>query len=199
MGKQLLIAINRTYGSGGHEIGKLLSDRLGIDFLDRTMLDKIASDEGVDVGELRKYDEKPRNPFLSRSVRGISNSPEEAVAKIQFNYILDKAAEGKSFVVIGRAADQILKDYPDLVRVYITGSMDTRIRRIMRIRNMDRPHARAAIRRHDRLRRLFHNTHAAKKWNDAAAYDLVLSSSPLGSGKAVDLLMDYLKLRGLVD
>lgn len=198
MGRQLIVAINRAYGSGGHEIGKILADRLGIGFLDREMLDEVAAENGLDAKELRPFDEKPRNPFLSRSVMGYSNSPEEAVAKFQFDMLLKKAEAGESFVVIGRCADQVLKDYPGLVKVFVTGRMDARIRRIMRIRNMDRPRARAAIRRHDRTRRHFHDAYAARKWNDMSAYDLVLSSSPLGTGKAAEVLESYLKIRGMI-
>ena len=88
MAKQLLVSISRTYGSGGHEIGRRLAERLGIGFVDRELLDHIAAEKGVDVKNLERYDERLKLPFLSRTVRGHSNAPEEALAEMQFDYIL---------------------------------------------------------------------------------------------------------------
>lgn len=201
MGKQLLITISRTYGSGGHEIGKELADRLGIGFLDRSILDKMGQELGMDPEKFRPFDEKVRNLLLSRTVRGLNerhtNSPEEILAKAQSKYILEQAEAGKSFVLIGRAGSQILKDYPGLVRFFITGDAEHRIRRIMQVRNMSRPEARNAIRRHDRTRKAYHNAYSSRKWGDPNGYEMMFSSSPLGIDGSVDLLESYLRLRGI--
>ena len=83
MGKQIIISISREYGSGGHEIGRKLAEKLGLPFYDRNLLDEVAKNSGSDVSELSAYDEKPRHFFLSRSVRGYSNSPAENIAELQ--------------------------------------------------------------------------------------------------------------------
>ena len=69
MGKQLIIAIGREFGSGGHEIGKILADKFGISFYDRNILDNMF--EGMEKTQevLKQYEEKTVNPFLSRRVR----------------------------------------------------------------------------------------------------------------------------------
>ena len=198
MGKQLLVSISRTYGSGGHEIGRRLAERLGIGFVDRELLDHIAAEKGVDVKNLERYDERLKLPFLSRTVRGHSNAPEEALAEMQFDYILKKAAAGESFVVIGRCVNQVLKDYECLSTIFISGDMESRIDRITEIRGMDRAKARVAIRRHDRARRAYHNHYSSRKWNDLAAYDLVLNSSKLGIENSIDAILHYLKLRNML-
>ena len=91
MGEQLIISIGREYGSGGHAIAEILAKRFELPMYDRNLLDHIAEEKGVDVNVLNKYDEKANNVFLSRRVRGFSNSPEEAIAEMQFNFIKDKA------------------------------------------------------------------------------------------------------------
>lgn len=203
MEKQILIALSRTYGSGGHEIGQLLADRLGIDLLDRELLDHMEKDGMINAEKMQAYDEKPRNFLLSRTVRefnqNYTNSPEEILAEEQFNYIRKKAASGQSFILVGRCGNEILKDYPDLVRIFIVGEREARIQRIMHIRNMDRATAWGTIRRHDRNRRIYNNAHSEFKWQDPDSYDLMLSSTPLGSTqKCMEVLYDYLKIRGII-
>ncbi|MQN01816.1 MAG: cytidylate kinase-like family protein [Lachnospiraceae bacterium] len=200
--KQLLVTISRTYGSGGHNIGKRLSEMLGIDFLDRGMLDSMSKELGIDAEKYRKYDEKVPNPLRSRSVQAmnlrISNSPEEMITRAQFRYIRDKAIEGKSFVLIGRAGSEILKDYPYLVRFFITGNIENRISRIMEVRGMDYSEAKKAVARHDRTRRAYHNAYSTGKWESPDNYELILSSSDLGVERSARFLYDYLKLRELI-
>ncbi|MDY5704476.1 MAG: cytidylate kinase-like family protein [Lachnospiraceae bacterium] len=199
MGKQIIIALSRTCGSGGREIGRELAKRLGIDFLDRELLDSIAEEKGVNPEKLRPFEEKARNLLISRTVRSIhgkhTNSPEEIVSQQQFDYILKKAQAGDSFVLIGRCGTQVLKDYPELVKVFVTGDSEHRIKRIMELFHMLRPEARNLIRKKDRQRKAYHNAYCSKKWGDPSAYDIMFSSSRLGVPGSVDLIMNYLDLR----
>ena len=109
MENQIIIALGREFGSGGHEAGQKLADRFGIKFLDHYLLQTIADEKCIDIDLLKKYDEKPKNRILSRTVSGYSNALEEHVANFQFDYIRRMADEGKSFVVIGRCAEHILR------------------------------------------------------------------------------------------
>ena len=105
--KQIIISVGREYGSGGHAIAEILSQRFGLPFFDRNLLEEIAQHKEVDVKSLEKYDETPRMPFLSRTVRGFNNSPEENIAMLQFDFLKKMANEGKSFEGISRI-DQFL-------------------------------------------------------------------------------------------
>ncbi len=198
MGKQIIVAISRSYGSGGHEIGRKLAAKLGIGFLDREILDNIAEKKGVSAETLHKYDEKRRNPLTSRTVRGFSNSPEDAVAEMQFDYLREKAREGESFVIIGRCGGQVLRDYEGLVNIYITGDYETRIERVITHRKCDRSQARGYIHKHDRSRRAYNN-HYDKNHTDIARYDLLMNSSKLGIDGTVDFLYSYIQAKGLLD
>ena len=82
MGKQLIIAVSREFGSGGHEIADILAKKFKIPIYDNNLLTEIANSKNLDVDTLEKYDEKPKNIFLSRSVRGYSNSLSEVLAQI---------------------------------------------------------------------------------------------------------------------
>ena len=105
MEKQVIISISREFGSGGHEIAEQIAKNLGFHFYDRSMLDDLAREKNLQIEDLEKYDEKPRNPFISRRVGGHTNSMEEIVAEMQFDYLREKADSGESFVIVGRCAE----------------------------------------------------------------------------------------------
>lgn len=109
MGKQLIIAVSREFGSGGHEIADILAKKFNIPIYDNNLLTEIANSKNLDVDTLEKYDEKPKNIFLSRSVRGYSNSLSGVLAQMQFDYIRELANKGESFVIVGRCAETVLK------------------------------------------------------------------------------------------
>lgn len=195
MGKQVIISISREYGSGGHEIAKILAERLGMAFYDRSMLDEIAKAMNTDVAELQKYDEKPVNRLLSRRVGNHTNSFEEIIAQIQFDYIQKKAESGESFVVVGRCAETVLRDYECLISVFVTGDREQKVKRVMEQYALSETEAYSKMRRHDRSRKQYHNRYSDAKWGDSRYYDLCINSSPLGIDKTVSVLENYVKQR----
>lgn len=195
MAKQTIISIGREYGSGGHQIAQALADRLSFKFYDRNLLDEIANEKQVDGSVLQKYDEAPRNLLFSRTVRGFSNSPEEVIAQLQFDYLKKKAQTGESFIVVGRCAEEILKEYPGLISIFILGDFDKRIQRIKEIRQVSDDAAKAIIYRHDKKRKSYHNYYCTSKWGDSRSYDLTINSSKLGIDDTIALLEDYIQTR----
>ena len=119
MDKQLIISIGREFGSGGHEIAEMLAERFELNLYDKNLLEQIANDKNLNVKNLEKYDEKPRNMWMTRTVRGYSNSAEENLANMQFEYLKKAAADGESFIVVGRCAETILKNNPALISMFI--------------------------------------------------------------------------------
>lgn len=195
MEKQMIIAISREYGSGGHEIAKMLSERFGIAFYDRNMLDEIANEKDVDVDRLHKYDELPRRMLFSRTVRGYSNSPEEVIANFQFDYLKKKAECGESFVVVGRCAEYVLREYPGLITIFILGDEEEKRKRIQEVRNVSEAEAEGIMYRHDRKRKSYHNYYCPNKWGDSRGYDITVNSSKLGLKKTADLLESFIRIR----
>lgn len=195
MEKQLIIAVSREYGTGGHRVAKALADKFGINFYDRRMLEEIADQKNMSVDTLNKYDELPRNMFISRTVRGMSNSPEEVVAQFQFDYIKEKAESGESFVILGRCAEHVLKDYEGLITVFILGDKEDKLAYVQERRGVNAQQAAAMITRHDKKRKAYHNYHCPNKWGAAHGYDITLNISRLGVEKAADFLETYVRMR----
>ncbi|MCR4646475.1 MAG: cytidylate kinase-like family protein [Oscillospiraceae bacterium] len=191
---QLIVTVSREFASGGREIAKILAERLGIEYYDRNLLDAIAAEKLGDVEKLRKFDEVPRI-FLKRTVRGMTSSPEENVAQIQFDYITKLADSGKSFVIVGRCADEVLSEYPGLVKIFVLADEDSKIDRICESREVNRDEAAGIMRRHDRHRKLYHNYYCDLKWGDSRGYDICINSSRLGIEKTADFLEQYIRER----
>ncbi len=196
MNKQLIIAVGREYGSAGHEISEKLAGKLGIDFVDRNLLKDIAALKNLDHEELEKYDEKPIRLFMSRTVRNHSNSIEENIAQLQFNYLKELAHSGKSFVVVGRCAENVLQACPNMIPIFILGDMECKIQRVMNVYSLSRKEAMDKIRRHDKSRKKYHNDHCGgKKWGDSRNYEICINSSKLGVDRTVDYLYSYITQR----
>ncbi len=194
MSEQLIIALGREFGSGGHEIAKRLSERLNMPLYDRNLLDHMFEDE-EQKKTLAKYEERGHRFYLSRHVRGFSNSIEENLAHMQFDFIRKKAEEGESFIIVGRCGETVLRGHQALVSVFILGDLHEKIRRVEQVYNLPEKEAVEKLQRHDRIRKKYHNTFSDTKWGDARGYDLCLNSSRLSMEKCVDVICDYIEKR----
>lgn len=194
MDKQVIISVGREFGSGGHIVAANLAKHFGLPLLDSNILAEIAKENNTSEDYLRKYDESARNLFFSRTVNGFSNSPEEVIAQMQFDYIKKKADAGESFVVIGRCADWVLRDNPALVRIFILGDMEAKIKRTAERENISEDKAKSRIEQADKRRKYFHNTHSDNKWGDSRSYDITVNSTKMGLDGATELLIKYVEL-----
>lgn len=195
MGKQLIITVGREFGSGGHIIAAKLAEHFGIQLLDSNILAEVAKKSNTSEEYLKKYDESARNLFFSRTVNGFSNSPEEIIAQMQFDYIKHKADAGECFVVIGRCADYILRENPALVRVFVLGDTEAKIKRTAEREGISEEKAKIRMEQADKRRKYFHNTHSENKWGDSRSYDITVNSSKLGLDSTAELLIKYIELR----
>ena len=193
--KQLIITIGREYGSGGHAIGEMLAEKLGIGFYDAEIIQHLSEKKGIKEETLSKYDEKPSPVLMNRSVRGYSTSLEEAVAEMQFKMIRKIAASGESFVLIGRCGETVLSKYDCLIRLFVLGDMDSRIARIMKRKRVSRKEAQKMIKTTDKRRKAYHNYYSDGKWGDSRTYDLTINSSRLGVEGTAEFLEEYIRRR----
>lgn len=193
--QQIIISVGREFGSGGHEIAEKLAKMFDVELYDKNILEHIAELKNVNVADYEKYDEVPRNLIFSRKIKGFSNSMEENIANIQFNYLKKKAEEGESFVVVGRCAETVLKEYPALVSIFVLSDWDAKVKRVMRIYGLSEKEAESYITRKDRKRREYHNYYCDIKWGDSRNYDISINSSKLGEEETAKMLAEYIKKR----
>lgn len=192
---QIIISIGREFGSGGHVIADELAKRFNLPIYDRHLITEIADKTGMTASEIEALDEKPNSRLISRRVRGFSNSIEDNIAEMQFDFIRKKAESGESFVVVGRCSESKLCDFDCLVSLFIIGDMDAKIKRIMEIYELDKAEAEELIAKKDKKRKRYHNYHVGLHWGDSRLYDLTVNSSKLGIDRTIDFLESYIKAR----
>ena len=164
MKNQIIITLGREHGSGGHYIADMIAQELGIKLYDKDSIEKEIVSEGYSGEMIRKMDEKPVNFFASRRIGKYSNSLEVNVAEKTFAMLRDKAANGESFLIIGRCSDQVLKGNP-----------------IEEIKEVDRS------------RKSYHNYYCETKWGDARGYDMTVKSDVLGFEGTAKMLIAYIR------
>lgn len=194
------VTIARRYGSGGHDIGKLVADWLGIDFYDKEILAVAAKESGIDVAHFEAADEKPANSFLysiAMSGQIYANAGDfltnDKLFAFQSNAIL-KTAKEKPGLFVGRCADYILRDLPNVVKIFIHADDETRIKRIMEIKNANEAEAKTLIKKADKKRASYYNFYADGKWGDPSLYDLTINSSRLGIEGTAEAICDVVRL-----
>ena len=195
MSKQLIISVSREFGSGGHLIAEKLAERFKLPLYDKNLLREIAGERDLNPQKLEKYDEVPRYKFFSRTVNGHSSSPEENIANLQFDFLRKKAEQGDSFVIVGRCAETVLKEFDCMVPIFILADKDVKLKRIMELHNLSENEAKVMIHRENRKRKDYHNYYSEVKWGDSRNYDLSINSGRLGIDRTVDLLEQYISER----
>ena len=201
-----IITITRQYGSGGHDIGKLLSERLGIPFYDKELISLAAKKSGVSPEVFAQADERMSNSLLYTLSTGLYNYGNgfSAMGDLPMNdrlYILQhkiikEKAEKEVFVVVGRCADYILKEYDNVVRVFVYADLDVRVRRAVERQDIEASRARQAVSKVDKNRANYYSFYSGQKWGAPENYDLCLNSTKLSVEQAADLIIDYLKITG---
>ncbi|RKM59600.1 cytidylate kinase-like family protein [Butyrivibrio sp. XB500-5] len=192
---QIIISVGREFGSGGRVIAEELAKRFELPIYDRHLITEIAQRMGMTIDSVEKYNETPKNVFLSRRVKGYSNSIEDNISEMQFDFLEDKAKSGESFVVIGRCSETKLKKYPGLISFFILGDMDKKIERVKEVYELSEEDAKRFILKKDKKRKRYHNYHCQGKWGDSRLYDFSINSSKLGIDKTVDIIEEYIKAR----
>ena len=202
MDERTVITIGREFGSGGHEIGMKLAEKLGIKCYDKELLELAAKESGLCEELFASQDEKPTNSFLYSLVMdtyslGYTNSYVPINHKVflaQFDAI-KKLAERESCVIVGRCADYALEDNPYAVSVFIKASLDERVQRIKRIYELNDSKAADLIQKTDKRRASYYNYYSSKKWGEAKSYNLCIDSGLVGIDGAIDMILKFIELK----
>ena len=193
MKEQIIVAIGREHGSGGHYIAELISKALGIKLYDKETIEAAVVNQGYSQELISQMDERPINFFASRRIGKFSNSIEVNVAERTFQMLRAKAAQGESFVVLGRCGVQVLKDNPNCISIFICGNPQFKLSRIMEKLGLDAEAAIEEIKTVDRSRKNYHNYYCDTKWGDARGYDMTVKSDVLGCEKTAEMLTGYIR------
>lgn len=206
MAKKLIITIARQYGSGGREIGEKVAAALNIPIYDRELITEAAAKGELNVDVAKKADEIAANSLLytlamGSNVFGTAMSfgykmpVNDKLFLLQSDVIRDYASHG-SCVFIGRCADYVLRDEPDLLRVFIHGDLDHRKARVAdRHPDVKSTQIVDIINKTDRRRASYYNFYTGNKWGAYENYDLIINSSTLGIEESAKMIAGFAKMR----
>ncbi len=198
-----VITIARGFGSGGKTIGKMLSEKLGVSYYDKELI-KVASEEsGISESLFGISDEKVKKSiFKHKNKSDEISSPNSGNFTSEdnlFNFqakVIRELADKESCIIIGRAADYVLRDRDNVVKVFVFADKDFCINKVLELFPVkDSAEASALIEKTDRERESYYKYHTGNEWDNARNYDLCLNSSQLGFEKCVDIISEYLKIR----
>lgn len=199
MMKHTIITIGRQFGSGGHEVGNRLAERLDIPLYDHNLLHMAAMELGVSREEVTRVDETVLGRFLSGYVVGRGDyttfmSGEEAgrplsdrVYQVQSEMIRKLADRGPG-IFVGRCADYVLGDYSNVINTFIYAYKNDRINRIMDIYKLSEKQAIDKMKKTDRERRLYYEARTGREWGGIEANSMMFNTSLLGIDGVVDAL-----------
>lgn len=200
-----IITINRLCGSGGSDIGKKVAERLNIDYYNKKLLRLASDDSGINEQLFAQADEKVKKSLLYRVSKGAYKGelipPESGnFTKDQnlFNYqakVLKELADKESFIIIGRCGDFILRDYPNLIKIFITAPEDYCAQRVSDNMDISLKDAYAHISKINKQRSEYYKYYTAQSWSHAGNYDLCLNAASLSDKQSVDFITDYVNKR----
>ncbi len=199
--RHIIINVGRQVGAGGQEIGRMLAQDFDAKFYDRELLNLAAKESGFSEKIFKQNDEKKgflkgllnvQMPHLSGGNLYSSNFSQESLFQFQSDAIRKAAAEG-SCVFLGRCADYILRDFDNVVNVFITASMDFRVKLVSKVKELDADQTRKLIEHVESARSQYYNYYTGKKWGAAESYDLCIDASILGLEKTEKLIAEFIR------
>ncbi|HWP52383.1 MAG TPA: cytidylate kinase-like family protein [Clostridia bacterium] len=204
-GRNFVITVARSCGSGGGEIARSLAAEFNINYYDRKLLRLASDDSGINEKLFAQADEQVQKTNLFKVSRSVYNGeliPPQSEYFLSnqnlFNYqakVIKGLADSESCVVIGRCADFVLRDYDNVLHVYIHAPLEACIRRKMRATALTESAMRTKILKTDELRANYYRHYTGQPWNLADQYDLSLNSETLGIGGCIALIKSYVKLK----
>lgn len=198
MNKNIVITIGREFGSGGREIGCKLSEKLGLPFYDKELISKVTEKMQCGEGAIEFYEEKaPALLFAPNSLFAAYEMPMSDKIYIAQSHVIEELAKEGPCIIIGRCADYVLKDNPNLFSVFIHADIDSRIERKLGIvKDVPKEKMKSHILGIDKKRAKYYNYYTDWKWGASSSYHLSLDSGVLGIDGCVELIVKAIELRG---
>ncbi|MBC8529105.1 cytidylate kinase-like family protein [Christensenellaceae bacterium NSJ-44] len=189
-----VITLAREFGSGGRLIGKRLSELLQIPFYDREVIVEAARKTGLSEDYISEAEQKKSHFIynLSFSPENLPLSDQVFLAQAE---VIRAAAQQGPCVIVGRCADDILREYPGRVSVFIHAPLEQRVRRAREVYHVEAADVKSDVLRRDKQRAAYYNYFTNARWGQLKNYDMALDSS-VGIEQAAQLICQLVKFRG---
>ena len=187
----MIVTIGRQHGSDGHAVAEALAKRLGVPCYSKEIVDRTAKSANFSRDVVRSYDEKRVSPFFIADTPFFGASEiyqlNTQIASAQFDTIRSLAAEGDA-IFVGRCADYVLRDRPDLLRVFVMADQAYRVKSLMARFGLSEDQARKRARVVDKDRSSYYGYYTDQTWGETGSYDLCLNVARLGVDGCVNTI-----------
>lgn len=193
-----VITISREFGSGGRTIGKMAAEKLGYKFYDSEIIDRVAEESGLSKDIVEKYDEYAthKNSFLysiainsaSTGVNGYQGTSFANQVQIAQAKVIKEIAREGNCVIIGRGADFILREWENVLNVFIYADMKFKSERVLSLYGKTDKKVEDRIKDKDTKRRVFYRSFTMREWGVYQNYHLMLDSSAVGLERCCDII-----------
>lgn len=193
---RVIITIGREYGSGGRYIGRLVAEKLNIPFYDKELISLAAEEGNLNKNILENLDETSANRFFyalptsSFMPSNISTSFDLTMNDRLFllqSKAIKQIADTESAVIVGRCADYVLREYNNIINVFIHADFEKRVDNAIKNYNISPSNAKKIVEKTDETRQKYYNYYAGRKWGIANNYTLCVDSG-LGLDTTVDII-----------
>lgn len=202
--KKFVITINREVGSGGRTVGRILAEKLGVNYYDKAIVEGLTRKFELSIERIEEIKAQKKtwwNDFNNyyQTLVNSAKRPMEAEVKLDNatmfeteKRILQELAAEASCVVAGRTGFMVFREWPNHLNIFIQASMEHRIQRIMRRQNVSEQEARDIIDRMDKSRETYIQKYEDTSRYDTRNYQLVLSMDDLSEEDAVKVILAFI-------
>ena len=194
-----VIAIGRQFGSGGHDIGKALAEKLGYDFYDAEIIQMTAGTTGYTPEFIKKNEEIMTNSLIYDLVNQMylnadlkDEAPKDKIFEAECQVVRNLAKKGNC-VIVGRCADYVLRNSGNCLKVFFSAPLVSRIRRVAQRQNISEGEAKATVQKNEKLRADNYRYYTRRMWGAAGNFDLSLNTD-LGEEYIENCIRSAMKL-----
>lgn len=198
-----IITISRQYGSGGREIGAKLAKALEIPFYDNELITRAAKESGFSEAAFENVEKKATNSLLYSIAMGMNAYGNQDIGFTHLSLddqiylaqsaVIRKVAEEGPCVIVGRCADYVLRDFNNVVNIFIWAGMEFRKERAVKLYHLKEHKVEEELLKMDKRRANYYNYHASEKWGRAENYHLSIRSDYVGIDNAVECILRFLE------
>lgn len=178
-----VILIGRQFGSGGHDIGKALAEKLGYAFYDQEIIEMTAGTTGYTPEFIQKNEEMMTSSFLYDLVNQMymyaqadEEAPKDKIYEAESKVVKELAEKGNC-VIVGRCSDYVLRDNRNCLRVFFSAPMENRMKRVMERLHLSEKDARQKIQKEDKWRADNYRYYTGRIWGAAGNFDLTVNTA----------------------
>ena len=199
--QQVIITIAREYGSGGHLLGEMLSKELGIKLYDKEFIHLVAEKSGINEQYIKKNEQSIPSFWLKcilgkNSEQSLERSlSSDDVLFVAESKIIQELAEKGPCIIVGRCADFVLRDYPNLIKVFCYSDLRSACVRCVQEYGISEEKAESEIKRINHNRITHYEYYTGEKWGEPHHYNLMINTGSIDLSVACNLIKSIYKNR----